>query len=288
MTNTETDSNWSTSGPSCKINQLSIEKEMKMLLNNKVAIVTGGARGIGKGIALKFAEEGCAVVVADILESEAKQTLAELSKKGTDGIFVNCDHSDSRQVNDMVEKVIAKYGKIDILVNNAGKFGLPVPITDLSEEEWDKTIKINLKGVFLCCKAVAPYMIEKKSGKIINISSIGALTAGPPNPHYHAAKGGILSLTVDLALEFARFGINVNAILPGAIRTDLWKPYIPSGANDDQFFKDLAGTLVPLRRVGTPEDIGRAALFFASELSDYVTGDRLIVGGGLPLQAPAF
>jgi NAD(P)-dependent dehydrogenase (short-subunit alcohol dehydrogenase family) len=259
-----------------------------MLLSNKVAIITGGARGIGKGIALKFAEEGCAVAIVDILEKEAKQTLVELSERGTEGIFVKCDLTKSGQVPDMVDKVISKYGNIDILVNNAGRFGLPIPVTDLAEEEWDRSIDLNLKGVFLSCKAVIPYMIKKRSGKIINVSSIGALYAGPSNPHYHAAKGGILSLTVDLALELARFGICVNAILPGAIRTDLWKPYIPPGTDEDKYFQELAKNLIPLQRVGTPEDVGRAALFLASELSDYVTGDRIIVGGGLPLQAPAF
>jgi NAD(P)-dependent dehydrogenase (short-subunit alcohol dehydrogenase family) len=259
-----------------------------MLLADKVAIVTGGARGIGKGIALKFAEEGCAVAIVDILEKEAQQTLSELSDKGTKGIFIKCDLTDSRQVLDMVSQVISKYGKIDILVNNAGKFGLPVRVIDLTEEEWDKSLAINLKGVFLCCKAVIPFMIEKRHGKIINVSSIGALNAGPANPHYHAAKGGILSLSTDLALEVARYGICVNSILPGAIRTDLWKPYIPPGADENKYFQDLAKNLVPLQRVGTPEDVGRVALFFASELSDYVTGDRIIVGGGLPLQPAPF
>jgi NAD(P)-dependent dehydrogenase (short-subunit alcohol dehydrogenase family) len=259
-----------------------------MLLSSRVAIVTGGARGIGKGIAIKFAEEGCAVAIVDILEKEANQILVELSKKGTEGIFVKCDLTDSSQVPDMVDKVISQYRKIDILVNNAGRFGLPVSITDLTEEEWDRSIDLNLKGVFLSCKAVIPYMIKRRSGKIINVSSIGAIIAGPPNPHYHAAKGGILSLTVDLALELARFGICVNAILPGAIRTDLWKPYISPGVDEEKYFQELAKKFIPLQRVGTPEDIGRVALFLASELSDYVTGDRIIVGGGLPLQAPAF
>jgi NAD(P)-dependent dehydrogenase (short-subunit alcohol dehydrogenase family) len=257
-----------------------------MLLEKRVAIVTGGAQGIGKGIALKFAGEGCTVAIADIDEKEAKPTLKELAAKGTPGIFIRCDHTDSRQVQAMVDEVMGKYGKIDILVNNAGGFGRPTPLTELTEEAWDKSIALNLKGVFLCCKAVAPHMMKAHYGKIINIASIAAIAAGPPAAHYGASKGGVISLTLDLALELARSGIRVNAILPGTIRTGMWKTNMPPGANEDEFFKQMTEKGVPLGRAGTPDDVAGAALFFASSLSDYVTGDRIIVGGGLPLSAP--
>jgi 3-oxoacyl-[acyl-carrier protein] reductase len=259
-----------------------------MLLSNRVAIITGGARGIGKGIALRFAEEGCSVAIADILSTEANQTLEEIAKKGAEGIFVKCDHTNNRQVEDMVKKVVDKFGKIDILVNNAGGFGPPIPITDLAEEEWDRSVALNLKGVYLCCKAVAPYMIEKRYGKIINLSSVAAITGGPANAHYSAAKGGVLSLTLDLSIELARFGICVNAMLPGIILTDLWKPTVPPGADEDEFFDQLGKNTIPLQRVGNPEDVAGVAVFLASELSRYVTGDRIIVGGGLPMQTPPF
>ena len=259
-----------------------------MLLSDRVSIITGGAKGIGKGIALKFADEGSSVVIADMLEKEGNQTLKEILKKGRDGLFIKCDHTDSYQVNKMTEDAIKKFGEIDILVNNAGGFGVPTPITDLTEEAWDKSIALNLKGVFLCCKAIAPHMIERRYGKIINMSSVAAISAGPPSPHYGASKGGILSLTLDLALEFARYNINVNAILPGTIRTDMWKTNIPPGENEDKFFQQMAKIHVPLQRIGTPEDVAGAALFLASDLSSYVTGDRIIVGGGLPLQTPPF
>jgi NAD(P)-dependent dehydrogenase (short-subunit alcohol dehydrogenase family) len=259
-----------------------------VLLANRVAVITGGAKGIGKGIALKFAGEGCEIAVADVMEEAGNETLKELAKKGKPGIFIKCDHTDEHQVQDMVQKVIDKFGKIDILVNNAGGFGPPVPITELTLEAWTKSINLNLTGVFLCCKAVIPHMMKKHYGKIINMSSISAVAAGPPSPHYGSSKGGILSLTLDLALETARFGINVNAILPGTIRTDMWKTNIPPGADDDKFFSDMAQTLIPLQRIGTPDDVAGAALFLASHLSDYVTGDRIIVAGGLPLRAPTF
>jgi NAD(P)-dependent dehydrogenase (short-subunit alcohol dehydrogenase family) len=188
----------------------------------------------------------------------------------------------------MVQKVISEYGKIDILVNNAGGFGPPVTFTELSEDEWDRRITLNLKGVFLCCRAVAPHMIARRSGKIINMASIAAIASGPPNAHYGASKGGVMALTLDLAIELARFNICVNSILPGTIRTDMWQTNIPPGANEDEFFTQMGKNLVPLGRVGTPEDVAGAALFLASALSDYVTGDRIIVAGGLPLQAPPF
>lgn len=258
-----------------------------MLLPKRTAIVTGGARGIGRAISLKFAEEGCSVAIADLREKEANKTLEEISQKGVEGIFIQCDHTDSRQVGDMVDKVIKKLGKIDILVNNAGGFGPSTPITDLTEEAWDRSIDLNLKGVFLCCKAVIPYMIKNKYGKIINISSLAALTAGPANPHYSASKGGVLSLTFDLCLEVARYGICVNAIMPGIIQTDMWNNQIPVGVDKNEFFQQRAKSLIPLQRAGTPEDVAGVALFLASSLSDYVTGERIIVGGGLPFHAPA-
>jgi len=259
-----------------------------VLLSNRVAIITGGAVGIGRGIALKFAEEGCSVVIADILESEGKKTVEGVFKKGRDGVFVHCDVTDSRQVQDMASKALSKFGKVDILVNNAG--GLPgvTPgrsIVDITEEQWDKILDLNLKSTFLCCKAIVPHMKEKKYGKIINLSSIGVVQPPDSVIHYHAAKGGVLGLTVNLAFDLAPFNICVNAILPGPVRTPFYEPLIGSmtGKEKDAFFADIAKKAVPLQRIGTPEDIAGAALFLASELSAYVTGESLYVAGGIPL-----
>jgi NAD(P)-dependent dehydrogenase (short-subunit alcohol dehydrogenase family) len=260
-----------------------------MLLKDRVALVTGGARGIGRGIALKFAEEGCLVAIADLRENEAEQTLKGIAGKGSKGIFIKCDATNSSQVKQMVDKVISTFGKIDILVNNAGGFGVAVPLTEITEEEWDKSIDLNLKSAFLVSKAVAPHMIKKKYGKIINISSVAAITSGPPAIHYSSSKGGVLTMTIELAGELGRYGICVNAILPGTIRTPLWtETNVPKGANEDEFFNDMAKKMMLLQRPGYPEDVAGVALFFASSLSDYVTGDRLIVGGGFPLQMPPF
>jgi 3-oxoacyl-[acyl-carrier protein] reductase len=256
-----------------------------MLLSNRVAIITGGARGIGKGIALKFAEEGCSVVITDVLLEEAKKTVEEILKKGRDGLFIPCDVSASRQVQEMVAQVMHRFGKIDILVNNAGIGGVPKSIIDVSEEEWDRLLSINLKGVFLCCRAVVPHMREKRYGKIVNMSSMAAIAPPTPNINYSAAKAGVLGMTLDLALELAPFNICVNAILPGAIPTDMWNPLLPPGINKEDFFAEVGKSVAPMQRVGTPAEVAGAALFLASDLSSYVTGDRILVGGGAPLVA---
>ena len=254
-----------------------------MLLENKVAIITGGARGIGRGIGLKFAEEGCSIVIGDVLETEGEQTVEEIAQKGREGLFVSCDVSDRDQAHNLADQTISKFGKIDILVNNAGIGPMPKPFLEMSEEEWDKVLSVNLKGVFLCCKAAVPHMIENKSGKIINLSSMAAIAPPAPNVHYSSAKAGILGFTRDLALELAPLNICVNAILPGAIRTPMFDQILPPDVDEEMFYENMGKMVAPMQRMGTPEDIAGAALFLASDLSNYVTGDRLLVGGGSPL-----
>jgi NAD(P)-dependent dehydrogenase (short-subunit alcohol dehydrogenase family) len=255
-----------------------------MLLKDRVAIITGGARGIGRGIALKFADEGCSVAIADINMNEANVTLAELSKKGKEALAIQCDVSDRQQVHAMVDKIIKKFGKIDILINDAGIHPAQYSLVDLPEKEWDRVLAVDLKGEFLCCQAVVPHMMKRKYGKIINISSLSASHPPHPSVHYSAAKAGVLGLTYDLALELASFNICVNAIQPGAIPTPLWEGSLASVADKNAFFADLAKETIPLQRTGTPEDIAGAALFLASDLSAYVTGVSLLVTGGQPLR----
>jgi NAD(P)-dependent dehydrogenase (short-subunit alcohol dehydrogenase family) len=258
-----------------------------MLLPGRVAIITGGAKGIGRGIALKFAEEGCSVAIADISLKEANNVIAEVNKKGREGLAIQCDVTNRQQVRQTVDKVIDKWGKIDILVNNAGGMtAAPLPIEEVSEELWDRVQDLNLKSVFLFSQAVVPHMKARKYGRIINLSSAAAINPPAHVVTYHTAKAGVLGLTLDLAHALAPFNICVNAILPGPIRTEFYEPMIGSMSDkeQDKFFKELGEGDIPLQRVGTPEDVAGAALFLASELASYVTGDTLLVSGGSPLR----
>jgi 3-oxoacyl-[acyl-carrier protein] reductase len=251
-----------------------------MLLSNRVAIITGGARGIGRAIALKFAEQGCTTVIVDIRPDEAAETLRQISGIKGEGLFVRCDVSISSQVQNMVDQVISKYHKIDILVNDAAISPPERSFIDITEEEWDRVLAVNLKGVFLCCKAVVPYMKEKKYGKIINVASLGAIVPTKVIADYCVAKSGVVMLSQCLAIDVAEYNICVNALLPGITRTDLHDAVKPEGVTKDEYFAGLNKT-IPLGRVANPDDIADVALFLASDLSRYVTGDRILASGGL-------
>jgi len=258
-----------------------------MLLKDKVAIITGGAKGMGRGMAIKFAEEGCSVAIADISMKEADETVAEMSQKGREGIAIECDVTDINQVRDTVGKVIKKYGQIDILINNAGAIADHIPIEDMEEEQWDKVLALNLKSDFLFCKFVVPHMKARKYGKIINLSSIGAVQPPAHEIHYNTAKSGVIGFTYDLANALAPHNINVNCMLPGPIRTAFYDAMIGSMPDEQQEkMFEMMGKKVPLQRIGTPEDMAGSALFLASELSAYITGHALYVSGGLPLLPP--
>ncbi|OGO01912.1 MAG: hypothetical protein A2Y90_05990 [Chloroflexi bacterium RBG_13_52_12] len=255
-----------------------------MLLAHRVAIITGGAKGIGKGIALKFAKEGCDVVVNALHLEGAKIVADEIKALGRKSLAIAADVSKSAEVNDMVARTIKEFGKIDILVNNAGGVSGDAKIEDTTDEAWARVIGTNLTGQFLCCRAVVPYMKKNKYGKIINISSMGAIHPPAPIVHYHAAKGGVLGLTNNLALELARLNITVNAILPGPIRSEFFTEMMKGKSKEEEkaFYKVL-DSKTPMNRMGTPEEIAGVALFLASDLSSYVTGEAINAGGGLPL-----
>ena len=258
-----------------------------MLLSNRVAIITGSAKGIGRGMALKFAEEGCSVAVVDISLDQANDTVNEIKRKGGQGLAVQCDVTVEKQVKAAVQTVVAKYGKVDILINNAGGAGQSAPIESMTEEIWDRAFALNLKSQFFFSKYVVPLMKAARYGKIINLSSIGAVQ--PPMHHiaYNSAKAAAIGFTMDLANALAPFNINVNAIVPGPIRTNFYDGTIGamSDAEKDAFF-DRLGHKVPLLRFGTPKDMAGAALFLASELGAFVTAHTLYVTGGLPLLPP--
>ena len=257
-----------------------------MLLQDKVAVVTGGARGMGLAISLKFAENGCSVVVADLNFDRARETVEAVEALGTRAMAVRTDITDSNSVNQMVNRTIDAFDRIDILVNNAG--GVPGTkgtgnSDSITEEEWDRVVNLNLKGPFLVTRAVLPHMKQRGRGKIIFISSMGAVNPTVSVLHYHAAKAGVLGFAKNLAFELAPRHIHVNTIVPGPVETDFWDALMPPGEARKTFLQVMAKHEVPMERMGQPEDIAGPALFLASDLSDFVTGQIIFSAGGQPL-----
>ncbi len=258
-----------------------------MLLKNRVAIVTGGAKGMGRGIAYKLAAEGCKVAIADIDMQEAALTVAEIEKIGGVALAIQCDVSKEIEVKAVVNQVVARFGQVDILVNNAGGAHMTNPIETLEEAQWDRVMNLNLKSIFFFCKYVVPLMKARKYGKIVSISSIGAVQPPGHVIAYNTAKAAILGFTTDLATALAPLGINVNSIVPGPIQTHFYDN-TTKNMNDQQkadFFAML-GRKVPLQRIGQPEDIGNAVVYLTSDMGSYVTGQALYISGGLPLMPP--
>ena len=242
-------------------------------LEDRVAIVTGGARGIGQGICFRFADEGAKVAIFDVIPTEAKEVATEIVKSGGAALALKVDITKASEIEKAVKEVIAKFGKVDILVNNAG-ITRQSKVANMTEEVWDSVVDVNLKGVFLCCRAVIPHMKEQKYGKIVSIASILAQRGGAYYAHYGATKAGVVSFTQSLAIELGRHNINVNAIGPGIIDTPM-----AAGDVEAEFRKGLINR-IPLRRIGTPRDIADAALFLASDEAAYITGQCLYVCGG--------
>jgi len=245
-------------------------------LTNKKAFVTGASRGIGKGIALALAVQGADVAINYRSNSaEAQTVVEEIKKMGRDAFSVQADVSNSEQVKKMFEEIKQKWSRLDILVNNAGILSF-APFEEISEKQWDEIIDVNLKGQFLCSQQAVKLM--RKGSKIINIASIasGGVGVGFANTaHYTASKGGIVALTENMALDLANKGINVNAIAPGIIETDMTKDMLT-----DEKSKQGLMARIPRGRAGKPEDIGAAAAFLASDETDYITGIVLYVDGG--------
>lgn len=241
-----------------------------MSLDGKIAVVTGGGRGIGQAIATVLAAQGAAVAVWDLNPEGAEKTVAEIRAAGGTAIAVAGDAADADAVAAAAARTRAELGPVTILVNNAG-INESEPFTSLSEESWDRVIRINLKGPFLVTKELVPDMVAAGWGRIINISSSSAQTGAPAMAHYASSKGGVIGLTKALAVEFIENGITVNHVPPGFIDTPLSRQSIDV---------DAAAAFMPMKRAGTPEDIGYAVAYLASEEAGYVTGQTLSVNGG--------
>jgi NAD(P)-dependent dehydrogenase (short-subunit alcohol dehydrogenase family) len=257
-----------------------------MYLENKVAIVTGGAKGMGRGIALKFAEEGADVVLCDLDEAGCQSVAKEVEALGRKALAFKMDITDSAAIARMVAGTLETFGTVDILINCAG--GVPGThgggnTEHISREEWDRIIEINLTGPFLVTQAVLPTMKAKKYGKIVFIASMGAVSPVVSVLHYHAAKSGVMGLSLNLAFELAPLNICVNTVVPGPIETPFWDALMPPGPERDSFFAAVSKHEVPLGRMGQAKDIAGACLFLSSELGDYVTGQTLCVAGGQPM-----
>ncbi|MDD5060044.1 MAG: 3-oxoacyl-[acyl-carrier-protein] reductase [Candidatus Omnitrophica bacterium] len=244
-----------------------------MRLIGKVALITGGARGIGQAIAMTFAKEGADIVVADVNLEIAQKTASEIEALGRKAMALEMDVTSYEKVEEGINKILDKMGKVDILVNNAGitKDNL---LLRMSLADWDAVINVNLKGTFNCIKAVTRPMIKQRSGKIISIASIIGLMGNPGQANYAASKAGIIALTKTVAKELASRNINANAVAPGFIQTEMT-------AKLPEDIKKKMMEAIPLAKLGTPQDVANVCLFLASEESSYITGQTITVDGGM-------
>ncbi|QSO54838.1 beta-ketoacyl-ACP reductase [Alicyclobacillus curvatus] len=247
-------------------------------LTGRVAMVTGAGRGIGAATAKRLAQDGATVAVIDLREADTEATVKAIQEAGGTAIGIGCDVSQAAQVDEAVSKIVEDFGRFDILVNNAGVIRDNL-LFKMTESDWDMVMNVHLKGAFLCTRAAQAHMVTQKYGKIVNTSSTSALgNRGQAN--YSAAKMGLQGFTRTLAIELGPYNINVNAVAPGFIDTDMTKATAERVGVDPEAFKKMAAEQVPLRRVGKPEDIANVVAFLVSEDASYVSGQVIYIAGG--------
>jgi NAD(P)-dependent dehydrogenase (short-subunit alcohol dehydrogenase family) len=251
---------------------------MERIFENKVAIITGGSFGIGRAAAIAFAARGAKVVIADWIEDS--ETLTAIKSNGGEAIFVRCDVSKDADVKNMVDKAVSQFGRLDFAFNNAGIEGLSAPTHECSEENWDKTIGINLKGVWLCLKYEIMQMLKTGGGAIVNNASIAGLVGFVNIPAYVASKHGVIGLTKNAALEYAKAKIRVNVVCPGVIRTPMIDRFTGKNKEVEKQFESME----PVGRLGQPEEVAETVMWLCSDASSFVTGDAIPVDGGWTAQ----
>lgn len=249
---------------------------MEKLFNNKVALVTGGSFGIGKATAIAFAQRGARVVIADWLEDKEGLALKAIKEAGSEAIFIQCDVSNANQVKAMIDKSIATYGRLDYAFNNAGIEGTTAQTHECTEENWDKTVDINLKGIWLCMKNEIRQMLKQGGGAIVNCASVAGLNGFAGLPAYTASKHGVIGLTKTAALENAKAGIRVNAVCPGVIHTAM----VDRVTGKDKEVEKAYIAMEPVGRMGTPEEVAEAVVWLCSDAASFVTGHAMTVDGG--------
>lgn len=248
-------------------------------LASKVAVITGGAVGLGRAMALRMAEEGAAVAVLDVRDEEGATFVDELTQRGLSAAWWHCNVASEAEVRTTLDAVVERFGKLDVLVNNAGIAGISKPTHEITEAEWDLVQSINVKGVFFCTKHAIPHLRVAGGGSIINLSSIYGLVGAPDVPPYHASKGAVRLMTKTDALIYAPDRIRVNSIHPGFIWTPMVEAHLGS-LGDIEEGRKAAGALHPLGHIGEPDDIAWGAVYLASDEAGFVTGAELVIDGG--------
>jgi NAD(P)-dependent dehydrogenase (short-subunit alcohol dehydrogenase family) len=249
-------------------------------VKNKVVIVTGGSRGIGGAICELLAREGAKVAVTDVLDKEGEKLVKKIKKNGGKAEYWHLDVTKESEVENVFSQVAKKFGKIDGLVNNAGILGANKPTDQITEEEWDKVMAVNVKGSFFCTKHVIPYMRKAGGGSIVNISSVYGLIGNGDVPPYHASKGALIAMTKNDAVIYAKEGIRVNAVLPGAIWTKMVEDFLTKSGMKIEEGKKALASFHPIGHIGEPMDIAYGVLYLISDESKFVTGSLLVIDGG--------
>ncbi len=247
---------------------------MEKIFKDKVALVTGAAFGIGRATAVAFARRGATVVIADWVEDDT--TIKQIRNEGGTAVFVKCDVSKNADVANLVNETVKKFGRLDFAANNAGIEGLTANTHECTEENWDKTININLKGIWLCLKHEIPVMLKAGRGAIVNVASVAGLIGFPGLPAYVASKHGILGLTKTAALENAKLGLRINAVCPGVIKTEM----IDRITGQDKTVEKQYTDMEPVGRMGQPEEVAEAIVWLCSDQASFITGHALAVDGG--------